>query len=326
MKKLIIIPLIIAVSMLIAGCKNDYHKLEGMVWNTTFHVTYDGDKDLTDSIYTVLEEVSQSLNVFDENSLISRANNSDSIRIDNDFSTVHAMSVRINEESDGAFDPTLGPLIDAWGFGRGHTATSDTLCLDSLLEMTGIKKTSIRNSTLYKENPAIRFNFSAIAKGYGCDRIGEMLSRNGCESYLVEIGGEIRCSGESPSNDKWKVSIDKPILTDSVLHDSQCIIAVHDAGIATSGNYRNFHGSGNTVYGHTISTVTGRPIQTDVLSATVVAKTSMEADGLATAMMALGSEKSKSLADKTGVGVLLVLSNGDVWHNKAFNDLIISEP
>lgn len=308
--------------LFLTSCSQDgYKRIEGMIWNTSYHITYENEKDLTDSIMQVFNIIDGSLNVFNESSLVSQVNKADSLKIDSDFAAVYENSRKINRISDGAFDPTLGPLIDAWGFGKGHKATSDTLRLDSLLSITGLERTSLKNNILYKENPLIRFNFSAIAKGYACDRIGEMLKRNGTKSYLVEIGGEIRCEGLSPSNGKWTVSIDKPILSDSVLHDSQCIILLSQGGVATSGNYRNFHKSGNDTYGHTLSSKTGRPVKTDVLSATIVAPTAMEADALATTCMALGFEKSKILVEKTNVAVLLVLSNGEVWQNKKFKDL-----
>lgn len=311
----------------LVSCGRGYRNLEGMVWHTTFHITYESDRDLTDSIYKVLDEVGRSLNFFDDLSLVSKVNANDSTDVDADFIRVYEMSRMVNNETAGAFDPTLGPLIDAWGFGRGHEATSDTLRLDSLLQITGIDKTHLENGRLIKSDKGIRFNFSAIAKGYGCDRIGEMLERNGVTSYLVEIGGEICCKGQGPradSDGKWRVSIDKPIITDSLIHESQCVIAVTDCGIATSGNYRNFHQGDGSRYGHTISSITGRPVQTDVLSATVIAPTAMEADAFATSMMAMGKEKSAALADRFGLATLLILSDGSIWQNSAFEKLTVS--
>lgn len=303
------------------SCEDDYKDINGMVWNTSFHITYDSDKDLTDSIYMVLRQVGNSLNVFDDSSVISRVNNSKSTQVDNDFVRVYEMSKRINRISGGAFDPTLGPLIDAWGFGRGHKATSDTMRIKSLLKMVGIDKTQLKNLTLIKENPRIKFNFSAIAKGYGCDRIGEMLRRNGVSNYLVEIGGEISCAGKSPKNELWRISIDKPIMTDSVIHESQCVIEVTNKGIATSGNYRNFHIEEGTTFGHTISAKTGRPVQTEIISATVVAPNAMEADGLATTLMALELENAKALARRLNIAALLILTDGSIWENEQFKQL-----
>lgn len=304
------------------SCSSDYKSLDGMIWNTSYHVIYQSGHNLTDSIYDVLERVGNSLNVFDEASLVSRVNHTDSLNVDRHFIRVYNASRKINELSNGAFDPTLGPLIRAWGFEKGHTATADTLRLDSLLNLTGINRTELKGNIILKENPEIQFNFSAIAKGYGCDAIAEMLERNGVSSYLIEIGGEIRCNGHNPENGKWRISIDRPVLSDSVLHESQCIVEVGSAGIATSGNYRNFKRVKTGIYGHTISTETGRPVQTDILSATVVADDAMTADGLATAMMVIGSKKAAELAETTNTAVLLILSDGNVWQNQAFKKLL----
>lgn len=325
MKNFLIISLILPCALLLSSCGSKYRKMEGMIWNTSFHITYDSDRDLSDSVYATLKEIDKSLNVFDESSLVSKANTGDSIRVDRDFLNVYEMSRKIHACTSGAFDPTLGPLIDAWGFGKGHTASADTLRLDSLLAITGLNRTKIENNILFKENPLIRFNFSAIAKGYACDRVAEMLRRNGAGSCLVEIGGEIACHGQSPSGENWRISIDKPIFTDSVVHESQCVISITDSGIATSGNYRNFHKSGDRIFGHTISSKTGRPVQTDVLSATVIAPTAMEADALATSMMALGSKESAALAEKLGVATLLILNDGTIWLNDAFSALIVQD-
>lgn len=319
----------VLVSICMISCRKDYRSSEGMVWHTTYHITYDGNRDLNDSIYAALAEVGASLNVFDDNSVVSRANASDTTKVDEDFVRVYEMSRKINRETGGAFDPTLGPLIEAWGFGRGHTPTADTLRIDSLLRITGIGRTSLRGSLIVKEDIRIKFNFSAIAKGYGCDRVAEVLRRNGVKNYLVEIGGEIACAGISPSGGKWRISVDKPVATDTICHLSQCIISVTDAGIATSGNYRNFHQEGGHTFGHTISSTTGRPVQTDVVSATVIAASAMEADALATSMMAMGSEKSRHLAVSRQLAVMLITADNKVWESPQFGKLLneeVSEP
>lgn len=270
-----------------------------------------------------MNEVGASLNVFDPNSLASKVNNSNSVIVDTDYERVYRLARKINLMTSGAFDPTLGPLITAWGFGKGHKATSDTMHIDSLLKFTGMDKTRIEKHMLIKDDPRIEFNFSAIAKGYGCDRVGEMFERNGVKDYIVEIGGEIKCAGKSPSGNEWKISIDKPIVTDSLIHESECIIHLSGAGLATSGNYRNFQSNGNIIYGHTISAKTGRPVMTDVLSASVIAPTAMEADALATAMMATGSNEARALAESKGLAVMLILSNGEVWQSEKFSSYVI---
>lgn len=320
------------ISILSGGCgrsgngdSREYQNAEGMIWNTTYHVTYNGGSELKDSIMQVLNKVGASLNVFDENSLVSRVNVSDSTAVDTDFIRVYVESVKVNRLTDGAFDPTLGPLIEAWGFGKGHKATGDTARIDSLMKFVGIDKTRLSMDTLVKDDSRIRFNFSAIAKGYGCDCVGEMLQRNGVEDWLVEIGGEISCRGKSPEGGKWRVSIDRPVMQkDRILHDSQCVVEVTDAGIATSGNYRNLQSDEKgQYYGHTISARTGRPVRTDVISATVIGRTAMESDALATAFMAMGADDVKRLNKSTRLSVMLVLADSTVWYSGQFEKLMV---
>lgn len=330
MKKIGLI--IAAAVMLMASCgqqkkttSDEYVKAEGMIWNTTWHVTYQGAPELRDSVMAVLERVGKSLNVFDDNSLVSQVNRQDTTPVNDDFIKVYSMSMRINRLTDGAFDPTLSPLITAWGFGKGHRPTGDTLRIDSIMKFVGIEKTRLSMDRLAKQDVRIQFNFSAIAKGYGCDQVGEMLKRNGVDNWLVEIGGEIAAAGESPTHGKWRVSVDKPILQqDSIMHDSQCVIAFTDMGMATSGNYRNFHtGPHGERFGHTISSKTGRPVATDVLSATVIARSAMEADALATSFMAMGSEAVRKLNKSLRLPVMLVLADSTVWASEQFSDLLV---
>ena len=320
------------ISLLSGGCgrsgnadSREYQNAEGMIWNTTYHVTYNGAPELKDSIMQVLNHVGTSLNVFDEKSLVSRVNVSDSTAVDTDFIRVYVESVKVNRLTEGAFDPTLGPLIEAWGFGKGHKATADTARIDSLMKFVGIDKTRLTMDTLVKDDSRIRFNFSAIAKGYGCDCVGEMLQRNGVEDWLIEIGGEISCRGKSPEGGKWRVSIDRPVMQkDRILHDSQCVVEVTDAGIATSGNYRNLQSDDKgRYYGHTISARTGRPARMDVISATVIGRTAMEADALATAFMAMGADDVKRLNKSTRLPVMLVLADSTVWCSGQFEKLMI---
>lgn len=303
----------------------EYRTAEGMIWNTVYHVTYNGTPELKDSIMQVLDEVGASLNVFDEKSLVSQVNVNDSTAVDTDFIRVYVESVKVNRLTEGAFDPTLGPLIEAWGFGKGHKATADTARIDSLMKFVGIDKTRLSMDTLVKDDSRIRFNFSAIAKGYGCDRVGEMLKRNGVEDWLIEIGGEISCCGKSPEGGKWRVSIDRPVMQkDRILHDSQCVVEVTDGGIATSGNYRNLQSDDKgQYYGHTISARTGRPARTDVISATVIGRTAMEADALATAFMAMGADDVKRLNKSTRLPVMFVLADSTVWCSGQFEKLMV---
>lgn len=294
-----------------------------MVWNTVYHITYQGDRALADSVMTVLNEVGKSLSVFDKSSLVSKVNESSATQVDSHFMTVYNTSLVVNGVSEGMFDPTVSPLITAWGFGPGHKVSADTLSIDSILSFTGISKTRLEGSTLIKEDIRTQFNFSAVAKGYGCDMVARMLRQNGVENYLVEIGGEIAVGGEGPSGEPWKISIDKPVEDKTeMIHDASAVISVTNAGIATSGNYRNFHKEGDATFGHTISPLTGRPVKTDVISATVIAPTCMEADAAATACLAAGSDISKKILSTLRYEGMLILSDSTTFVTSGFQALL----
>lgn len=315
--------LIIVIAVLfLSACSKKYQYSEGMVWNTAYHITYKGDANLQDSVMAVMKEVGSSLSVFDSTSLVSRLNLSPAIESDRHLKAVYECSHKINRITKRAFDPTLSPLITAWGFGKGHRPTSDTLRIDSLLQLVGIEKTFLRNDSIIKEDARINFNFSAVAKGYGVDEVARMFLRNGVEDYLIEIGGEIRVCGESPSGGKWRISIDRPtVKANKEIHDSQAIIAITDLSLATSGNYRNYHEIGGKRLGHTIDRLTGRPAVTTLASATVLADDCMTADALATALMAMPDAGLKNFCIKNNIAAFLVFHSGEVWTSPGFKTL-----
>lgn len=312
MKRLIkVLPIALSASVLF-GCNeaDKYRKAEGMIWNTLYHITYQGPASLQDSILPVLNEVGASLSVFDKNSLVSELNSNISVKTDRHLNKVYDTSKDIFQKSEGNFDPTVSPLIDAWGFGLGHTPNADTLAIDSVLKFVGIDKTSRIGNEIIKDDIRTRFNFSAIAKGYGCDAVGEMFRRNGVENFMVEIGGELTLSGESPNHGKWRIAIDAPEEGNDPGAETSMILELTDVGIATSGNYRNFREDNGVKRAHTISPKTGLPLQSEILSATVIAKTCMEADAIATACMAGTIDEAKSLIISTGTTGYLITESG----------------
>lgn len=286
-----------------------FHKSEGMTWNTMYHITYEYGSDLTDSIQLVLDSIDSNLSYFNSDSEVSALNRAySSLKIGRMLKDVYNLSYKIRKISDSLFDPTVSPAISAWGFGKDRMAVPDTLTLDSLRQFIGMDKTRISGDTLYKDDPRIEFNFSAVAKGYGVDRVAEMMKRNGVVNYMIEIGGEIRASGHSPSGHKWLIGIDAPEDTPLPGEKPVRTISFTDMGMATSGNYRNYHKDkrGNK-YGHTISTMTLRPIQTDLLSVTIMAPTCAEADALATASMAMGYIRSARMIDSLALPALFIV-------------------
>ena len=297
----------------------------GITWNTEYNIKYCHHTNLSDSIISVLREVELSVSPFNKKSRITAINENRSDTLDGYLSRLYDKSVEINRESEGAFDPTVSPLVNLWGFGYEKTGKANRQAVDSILIFVGIDKTRKEGIRIVKSDGRTTFNFSAIAKGMGCDEVGKMLERNDVTDYIVEIGGEITAKGHNPKGQKWRISIDKPInANDTVIHHSAGIVEITNCGIATSGNYRNYHtdSAGNKV-AHTINPRTGMPEQSDVLSATVIAPDCMTADAYATTFMVLGLEKSKKLLDKhPEISAMLITSdNGNsfkIWESGNF--------
>lgn len=302
-----------------------WQKGRGMIWNTVWNVTYLGTSELLSDAIDSLESVASSLSVFDPESMISVINRSESAPVDKHIAEVYDMSVSVFKKSQGMFDPTIAPLIQAWGFGKGHTPTSDTARIEQILDHTGLMRTHIRDGRLYKDDRNIEFNFSAIAKGYGVDEAAKAFTSKGCKDFMLEVGGEIVCHGLNPDGKKWKILIETPdedFLRRYFSGDrhpkftDNLVVELSDEALATSGNYRNYFENGSGTYGHTISPKTGRPVRTDILSASVVAPTCMEADAMATACMALGSFEGMIMLDDAGLAGAFILDNGDIVLSK----------
>lgn len=309
--------------LFINSCASSYRTSEGLVWNTAYHITYNSGVDMTDSVMAVLKAVEMSVSPFNPASTVSKINNNSDMRVDPYFREVYEMSRVVWDESNGAFDPTLAPLINAYGFGYRDSIHVDEQVIDSIKEFVGLGRTGITESgELQKNDPRMEFNFSAIAKGYACDKVAEMFIANGITDFMIEIGGEITVNGDNPDGEKWRISVDAPIESaDRVVHKSQTVIALENQGVATSGNYRNYRDKGGRRIGHTIDPYSGEPAVTDIASVTVVAETCMEADAYATACMAVGSDRAKYILQHIELPAMLVLTDGTVWKTPSFEEL-----
>ncbi len=319
---------VVIISALFTGCINNksWQKSQGMIWNTVWHVTYYGDSNALASAIDSLKAVEKSLSIFDDNSLISYINKNECGPVDQHIAKVYDMSKKVNRISHGLFDPTLSPLIEAWGFGENHVPSADTALVASLLPSVGIDMTHIENGILYKSTPQMAFNFSAVAKGYGVDVAAKALADKGCHDLMFEIGGEIVCRGHNPEGKKWRILIETPdeeYLKEVFKNEKKpsfperLIVELCDEALATSGNYRNYHSESGQTFGHTISAKTGFPVKTDILSASVIAPTCMEADALATACMVMGSGDAMAmLLDKDLAGAFILYSGEIIVNDK----------
>jgi len=302
-----------------AGCGSKekaqtYTTIEGNVWHTTMHITYGSDRNLADSVTAITERVERSLSPFMPDSRISLINRNETTATDGSIERVFAEAQRVNRLSGGAFDPTVAPLVNLWGFGYGDdTGEPSQAQIDSCLNMVGISGCAIDRGTMIKKSPGTQFNFSAITKGFGIDCIADMMQREGISNYMIEIGGEIALSGVNAKGEKWHIQIDAPVAGGAT-HEQLSVIAVTDCCIATSGNYRNFRDTSRGRVGHTISPSTGMPCRSNVLSATVIASTAMTADAFATALMAMDEDEGMAMIEaEPGVEAMLVVADGDSW-------------
>lgn len=311
-------------SFLFLSCqpKSDWHHESGMIWNTMFNITWEGASSLSDSIIPALHPVDESLSVFNDSSLVAAINNNSATPVDTHFRIIYEECLKINEESGGMYDPTVAPAVEAWGFARNHEVSQDTARLDSIREFVGISKTRISGNILIKDDRRIAFNFSSLAKGYGCDLLSAMFIRNGVDNFLIEIGGEVACHGTNRDGGKWRIAIDAPVRESLPGENTAAVVGISNCGMATSGNYRNFKNDKGEFFGHTISPVTCRPVLTDVISATVIATSCMEADALATSCMVSGSEAAKEICRKHNAPLMLILRDSTIYYSDNFRTLL----
>ena len=281
--------------------KTDYLSFDGVVQGTTYKVTYQSpkNKNYKSEIEQLLSEFDSSLSLYQPNSIISRVNKNDtSVIIDELFSTVFEKAAVINKATEGAFDITVGPIVNAWGFGPEESMRIDKSIIDSLLEFVGMYKVRIENKKIIKEHPGIKLDFNAIAQGYSADLICELFEDTGIKNYLVEIGGEVKTKGLNKNGVPWRIGIDRPVESNITVRELQAIVQLSNKAIATSGNYRKFYEENGIKYSHTINPKTGYPERTNLLSATVLTDECIVADAYATAFMVMGLEKSFDFVEK----------------------------
>lgn len=298
------------VLLLLSGCTNlvnkpNYMQLSGFTQGTTFSIIYSDTVDYKVQVDSILADFDFSLSLYNKESLLSSINRGESDSVDHYFEECFAMSDTINRESGGLFDPTLAPLIKAYGFGSdGKYRELDSVEFAEIYETVGFSKVRIEGGKLVRQNESTMIDFNAIAQGYSVDVVADFFDSKGVTNYMVEIGGEVFCKGESPRGDNWKIAIDTP-KEGSVIPgaDIATVIGMESRGLATSGNYRKFLEleSGEKLV-HTIDPISGHPVSHNLLSVTILAKTAALADGYATACMVGGLEWSKEFVEELNSG------------------------
>jgi thiamine biosynthesis lipoprotein len=271
-----------------------FQTAQGLVFGTIYQITYQYDGDLQPQIEEELRKVDFSLSPFNKESLITHINQNEDVTVDTMFTDVYTLARRISGQTNGAFDITVAPLVNAWGFGFRHQQWPDSTTIDSLRRYIDYRSVTLTaDGRIQKQHPETMLDCSAIAKGYGVDAVARLLDRKGVKNYMVDIGGEVVVKGKNPKMNLWRIGINKPDDDSlSVNQDLQDILNLTDRGMATSGNYRNFYYRDGKKYAHTIDPRTGYPVQHSLLSATVLAATCAEADAYATAFMVMGVDEA----------------------------------
>ena len=321
--------LVIGTVLIIRQQRNlPYQHNEGFVFGTVYHVTYQHNKDLQENIEAEMKKVDDALSTFNKNSILSKVNQNEPVELNDMFKDVFNMAEQISKATDGAFDITVAPMVNAWGFGFKKGTPPTKHVVDSLKSLVGYQKVRLESGRIVKQDSRIMLDCSAIAKGYGVDVVANYLRKEGIENFIVEIGGEVVSSGISEKRLPWKIGVTKPV-DDSIRQDQelQTILNVTNKAMATSGNYRNFYYKNGKKYAHTIDPKTGYPVQHGILSATVLADQCAVADAYATSFMVMGLDKTKEILKKHPELMVYIIyadsrGNNKIWYSPSMEDKI----
>jgi len=328
----------LVLALLLSGCaagnRGAWLKISGYTQGTTYNITYQ-DPDSTDyqeQLEKLLGEFDQSLSTYLPSSIVSRMNQGiPDVDADDYFRHCFQAAAEVYAATGGAFDITVAPVVNAWGFGFTERSRVDSALIDSLLQFVGMNMISLQDNRLIRDREGIMLDMNAIAQGYAVDVLAEFFDAENIENYLVEIGGEVRCNGKNRFDLDWRIGIDKPI--DGLQLPGvqmQAIVQISGRSLATSGNYRRFYEEDGIKYSHTIDPSTGYPVQHGLLSATVVASDCMRADAYATAFMVMGYEKARRfLEEHTYLDAYLIFNDemGEyrVWYTAGMEKTLSEE-
>ena len=311
--------------------EGNIQRAEGNIFGTIYHITYQSPTCLQAGIDSTLNSIDMSLSPFNPKSVITAINEGTSTQVDSMLQDVFRLAQQISSQTDGAFDITVAPLVNLWGFGFKNSDKVTQAAVDSIMPLVGMDKVKLQEDNIVKDNPHTMLDCSAIAKGYGVDAVGLYLETQGIKNYMVEIGGEIRLRGYNPKGKLWHIGINTPVDDPTCTNNEiQQVLAATQISMATSGNYRNFYEKDGKKYAHTIDPRTGQPVQHNILSSTVLTQDCATADAYATAFMVLGLDEAKRvLSQHKELMAYFIYSdaNGNmaVWYTDSMRQLLAED-
>ena len=317
---------------LLSSCVNQPKKivLQGLAQGSYYAITYfdEENRNFQREIDSIFHAVDMSVNLWVDSSVISKINRNEEVTLDSIFIDNFRIAQKAARLSDGYFDPTISPIVAAWGFSYKSGDSLTPQLIDSLKQLVDYRKIRIENGKVVKENPNMKLDFNAIAQGYTSDLIAAFLESQGIKNYLVDTGGEIMARGIKPNGQPWIVGIEKPAENWDSEQVVQTRIALHDKGLVTSGSTRKYTERNGRRYSHCIDPKTGYPVEHNVLSATVMAENSVWADALASICMVMGMEKSLPLIESMdGVETYYIFVDEqnelETFATEGFQELII---
>ena len=276
-------------------------KFEGNAQGTTYHITYfdKQNRDFQPEIEKILADFDKSVSTYDPTSIISRINsNEKNVIVDKYFITCFNKAKEVWKNTDGAFDPTVYPIVNAWGWGPGKKQKIEKAKIDSMLHFVGFQLIELKGNKVIKKDPRVALDFNAFAQGYSVDVVSEFLNSKEINSYIVEIGGEVYAKGTDQNGELWKIGIEQPIDNKESGNPLKAIVKLDAMAVATSGNYRRFVIEDGVKYAHHIDPKTGYPTKNNLLSASVFSKECISSDANATGLLVMGLEKAKAFLEK----------------------------
>jgi len=311
----------LAIASILVSCtqqnKTEEYALDGLVQGSYYHIVFYSTQEQRDiakgGIDSIFKAIDASISLWQPSSIINKVNGNKNVELDSIFIDCFTASQKISELTDGSLDCTVGGLVDAYGFAAKKKMTINQKQIDSLLQYVGYKNVRLKGKKLIKKYPQTQLDFNAIAQGYTSDKVGQYLSSKGINNFIVDVGGEVIAKGKKKNGALWRCAIEKPAKTADSDQEYSSYLELDNCAVVTSGSYRKYYTDDKGIrHSHTIDPKTGSSVTHSLLSVSVVTKTSIEADGLATAFMVMGLENSRKwLSTHKNIGAYFICASKD---------------